>query len=389
MPLQLDEFIKRCNINEYEESDSVYQPANGDNRCGYYCLYVLDKLNHGNDLKSSIKDLILFPHNELNTKILVDHFETIAGGSFNSVLNKLPIELHYRDSKHGKYSFLGPGTQLYRRLNVDGTWKEWSTPKNRVDEAAYRHDLFYDKYDDAPHRRIADVIMIDELKKITDPTPDEILARKVAKTLLQSKLLLGMGVNPDPRPAYKFLDESVILLHGGKTDHYTSFEQFVEHNKEQAQSPFTRLIKWLFRTISEKYPINFNLLFKKIQLAKLKKYVEEGTATEYDKILIERYEDEINKIKGGKIPQDFIIPDGLAWLYTREDREESDANKERFKSEWKNLMLKHLEEQQKTGGYIGDNFIIPKGLEFLYNQGDRERSRLNKYRRYIETHGGE
>ena len=39
------------------------------------------------------------------------------------------------------HKFTGPGTKLYKILKSDGTPKEWSTPINRVDNAAYHHDF--------------------------------------------------------------------------------------------------------------------------------------------------------------------------------------------------------------------------------------------------------
>ena len=43
-----------------------------------------------------------------------------AGGSFlNSLVNKLPFEMHLPG-----HSFTGPGTILYKRLNPDGTPKK-------------------------------------------------------------------------------------------------------------------------------------------------------------------------------------------------------------------------------------------------------------------------
>ena len=41
------------------------------------------------------------------------------------------------------HNFTGPGTKLKKRLNPDLTPKEWSKPINRVDKAAYHHDVFY------------------------------------------------------------------------------------------------------------------------------------------------------------------------------------------------------------------------------------------------------
>ena len=67
-----------------------------------------------------------------------------TGGSFlNSLVNKLPIEMHLPG-----HNFTGPGIKLHKRLNSDGTPKEWSIPINGVDNAAYHHDLCYSKHDD-------------------------------------------------------------------------------------------------------------------------------------------------------------------------------------------------------------------------------------------------
>ena len=71
----------------------------------------------------------------------------VAGGSFlNTLVNKLPFEMHFAG-----HNLTDPGTQLYKRLNPDGTPKKWSIPINRVDNAAY-HDLCYSKHDDTKTR---------------------------------------------------------------------------------------------------------------------------------------------------------------------------------------------------------------------------------------------
>ena len=47
-----------------------------------------------------------------------------AGGSFlNILVNKLPFEMHLSG-----HNFTDPGRKLYKRLNPDGTPKEWSIP---------------------------------------------------------------------------------------------------------------------------------------------------------------------------------------------------------------------------------------------------------------------
>jgi len=43
------------------------------------------------------------------------------------------------------HNFTGPGTKLNKRLNEDMTPKAWSKPINRVDKAAYHHDICYVK----------------------------------------------------------------------------------------------------------------------------------------------------------------------------------------------------------------------------------------------------
>ena len=63
------------------------------------------------------------------------------------------------------HNFTGPGTKLNKRLNPDGTPKSWSKPVNRVDSAAYRHDLAYATHSDAASRIAADRKMINELEK--------------------------------------------------------------------------------------------------------------------------------------------------------------------------------------------------------------------------------
>ena len=71
-----------------------------------------------------------------------------AGGSFlNIFVNKFPLEMHLPG-----HNFTGPGTKLYIRLNSDGTPQEWSMSINRVDNAAYHHDICYSKHNDTKTR---------------------------------------------------------------------------------------------------------------------------------------------------------------------------------------------------------------------------------------------
>jgi len=67
-------------------------------------------------------------------------FVKSGSGLFNKAVSNLPFELHLPG-----HNFTGPGNKLDRRLNPDGTQRDWSKPINRVDEAAYHHDLCYAK----------------------------------------------------------------------------------------------------------------------------------------------------------------------------------------------------------------------------------------------------
>ena len=99
----------------------------------------------------------------------------VAGGSFlNSLVNKLPFEMHLPG-----HNFTGPGTKLNKRLNPDGTPKEWSMPINRVDNAAYHHDLCYSKHDTKTRNEVCDKKMLGELSGIMYPTLRERIDKSI------------------------------------------------------------------------------------------------------------------------------------------------------------------------------------------------------------------
>ena len=90
----------------------------------------------------------------------------VAGGSFlNTLVNKLPFKMHLPG-----HNFTGPVTKIYKRLNQDETPKEWRKPINRVDNAAYHHDLCYSKHDETKTRNeVCDKTMFGELNGIVNP----------------------------------------------------------------------------------------------------------------------------------------------------------------------------------------------------------------------------
>jgi hypothetical protein len=121
-------------------------------------------------------------------------------GTLNSVTSgiklpwaKFPGEMHLPG-----HQFTGPGTRLDIRLNPDGTAKDWSKPVDRVDNAAYYHDLAYDRHTDTASRNVADRAMINELNSIPNPSLRERIERAIVKPILSTKASLGLGLKKVP-----------------------------------------------------------------------------------------------------------------------------------------------------------------------------------------------
>ena len=93
----------------------------------------------------------------------------------NEVINNLPVEMHLPG-----HNFTGPGTKLKKRLNPDLTPKKWSKPVNRVDRAAYHHDICYLKNDyTATRNAVCDKNMLKELEGIYNPSLRERLDKSI------------------------------------------------------------------------------------------------------------------------------------------------------------------------------------------------------------------
>ena len=91
------------------------------------------------------------------------------------------------------HNFADPGTKLYKRLNQDGTPKEWSIPINRVDNAAYHHDLCYSKHDTKTRNEICDKTMLGELSGIVNPTLRERIDKSIVGKLIRAKVNFRLG----------------------------------------------------------------------------------------------------------------------------------------------------------------------------------------------------
>ena len=102
----------------------------------------------------------------------------------------------------------GPGTKLYKRLNPDGTPKEWSIPINRVDSAAYHHDLCYSKHDDTKTMNdVCDKTILGELNGIVNQTLRERIDKSIVGKLINAKVNFGLGAPIKAKKILKFTDE--------------------------------------------------------------------------------------------------------------------------------------------------------------------------------------
>ena len=79
-------------------------------------------------------------------------------------------------------------------MNSDGTPKEWSIPINRVDNAAYHHDLCYSKQDDTNTRNeVCDKTMLGELSGIVNPALMERIDKSIVRKFIEAKVNFGLG----------------------------------------------------------------------------------------------------------------------------------------------------------------------------------------------------
>ena len=107
----------------------------------------------------------------------------------NSLVNKLPFGMHLPG-----HNFPGPGTKLYKRLNPDGTPKQWSIPINRVGNAAYHHGLCYSKHENTETRNeVCDKTMLGELSGIENQTLGERIDKSIVEKLIKAKVNFGLG----------------------------------------------------------------------------------------------------------------------------------------------------------------------------------------------------
>ena len=84
--------------------------------------------------------------------------------------------------------------QNSKRVNPDGTPKEWTIPINTVDSAAYHHDLCYSKHDETKTRNeVCDKTMLGELSGIVNPTLRVRIDKSIGGKLIKAKVNFGLG----------------------------------------------------------------------------------------------------------------------------------------------------------------------------------------------------
>lgn len=109
-----------------------------------------------------------------------------GGGIVNSLINKLPFELHVP----GGYQYCGPGTRLEKRL------ARGDPGKNPLDVACKKHDIAYSENTDLTGRHKADYQLEQSAwkrLKSKDASIGEKAAAWLVTTIMKGKQRFGMG----------------------------------------------------------------------------------------------------------------------------------------------------------------------------------------------------
>ncbi|WAR02549.1 hypothetical protein MAR_009107 [Mya arenaria] len=176
-----------------------------------------------------------------------------GSGVMNNLINKLPFEMHLPD-----HNFTGPGTNLNNRLNKDMTPKPRSVPINRVDNAAYHHDVCYAKNKDTGTRnRVCDKNMIEEMDVIYNPSlrerPD-VVRLISANRMTKIKVMLNCRM------------ERTSILTGDVISEPASFHSHIEVNLEgiDVSDLYTTMTDRIMEAISNFQRQGSNWVFKEI-----------------------------------------------------------------------------------------------------------------------------
>ena len=152
----------------------------------YYCTYCNKEISKSNKAKHE------------RTKI---HNRNFYKGSdiqqsSSTIAKFIPgfLKTKYGELHLPGHNFTGPLTRLDLRLDSNDKPLPDSIPINRVDQAAYKHDLAY-RADDIRTRQKADIDLIQDLNEIPNPTFREKFDKAIVKTAMKAKIVLGGEVD--------------------------------------------------------------------------------------------------------------------------------------------------------------------------------------------------
>ena len=267
-------------------------------------------------------------------------------GIMNKLINKLPFEMHLPG-----HNFTGPGTKLNKRLNADATPKAWSMPINRVDEAAYHHDVCYAKNTDTKIRNgVCDKNMLGDLAGIMNPSLRERLDRSIVERIIGTKMNFGMGLK-----LAEELHKPVSRKFPRRSVQVKSIDDIwaADLVDMQAFTKFNRGTKYLLAVI--------DVFSKYGWLVPLKNKTGKTVANALKKIIISGQKPTKMWVDKGK---EFYNKDvqGLVELYSTENEEKSSVV-ERWNRTMKEKMFKHF-SANSTRVYIS---ILDKLVEQYNN----------------------
>lgn len=108
-------------------------------------------------------------------------------GLINSLINKLPVELHIP----GGYQWCGPGTKIDKRL------RRGDPGINKLDASCKEHDLAYANHSDLESRHKADAVLQEKAwqrVKSKDASFGEKAAALLVTNVMKAKRKMGMGI---------------------------------------------------------------------------------------------------------------------------------------------------------------------------------------------------
>lgn len=117
----------------------------------------------------------------------MQQLSTLGNGLVNSVINRLPFELHIPG-----YQFCGPGTRLTERL------QRGEQGINQLDSACRDHDISYSQSNNLSNRHIADRILAKKAREriiASDANLGEKAAAAAVWSAMKVKTKLGMGLH--------------------------------------------------------------------------------------------------------------------------------------------------------------------------------------------------